>query len=223
MTPLNTPGHPAPSTCGARAGSTPVGTVGRPPHFDGRALLLAVGVLLWLAMAIIGPPHPAHAAAAGYPDPLPSRHPATSADPPAYRGPLAEGHLPADVLRRFEPPAVPWAPGHRGVDLAAAAGTPVLAVRAGVVSFAGTIAGTGVVSVTHPGTGEPALRTTYEPVQPLVAVGAQVTAGEVIGRVAAGSGHCPTSCLHWGLLRGRRYLDPLALVGLGRARLLPLL
>jgi len=30
------------------------------------------------------------------------------------------------------------------------------------------------------------------------------------------------ACLHWGLLQGDVYLDPLALLGLGRVRLLPL-
>jgi hypothetical protein len=35
-------------------------------------------------------------------------------------------------------------------------------------------------------------------------------------------GHVDASVLHWGLLRGTDYLDPLALLGLERVRLLPL-
>ena len=37
------------------------------------------------------------------------------------------------------------------------------------------------------------------------------------------SSHCfPEACLHWGLLQGEAYLDPLSLVGGGPIRLLPL-
>ena len=42
----------------------------------------------------------------------------------------------------------------------------------------------------------------------------------------SGEGHAScrpgTACLHWGLLRGDTYLDPLALITQGRLRLLPL-
>src|SRR5690606_5087481 len=68
------------------------------------------------------------------------------------------------VLRGWEPPATAYGRGHRGVDLAAAPGAPVRAVAAGRVSFAGRVAGRGVVSVELAGTGDPPLRTTYEPV-----------------------------------------------------------
>lgn len=124
------------------------------------------------------------------------------------------------VLRRFDPPARPWLPGHRGVDLGASPGSPVRAAGAGTILFAGVIAGRGVVSVGHGG----GLRTTYEPVDldPDVHVGNPVLAGEPIGALAAGHPGCPAdACLHWGLRRGDQYLDPLALLGLGRVRLLP--
>jgi murein DD-endopeptidase MepM/ murein hydrolase activator NlpD len=90
------------------------------------------------------------------------------------------------------------------------------------VTFAATLAGRGVVVVDHGGT-----RTTYEPVTATVPVGATVTAGTPVGRLAAGS-HCgATPCLHWGLRRGSTYLDPLGqsaddqLTGSGQVRLLP--
>jgi pyruvate/2-oxoglutarate dehydrogenase complex dihydrolipoamide acyltransferase (E2) component len=76
------------------------------------------------------------------------------------------------------------------------------------------LAGRGVVVVVH---GD--LRTTYEPLAPSVRVGDAVDAGAVIGRLAEG-GHCP-GCLHWGLLRGDVYLDPVQLVRRGPSRLLP--
>ncbi|MDX2541943.1 M23 family metallopeptidase [Streptomyces sp. WI04-05B] len=132
------------------------------------------------------------------------------------------------VLRAWEPPPSPYARGHRGVDLAAALGAPVRAVAAGRVHFAGRVAGRGVVSVELSGTGAPPLRTTYEPVTAAVEKGAEVTAGEVVGTVEVGSGHCATTCVHWGLLRGDTYLDPLTLLPpwllhRGPARLLPVL
>ncbi|MFI5534257.1 M23 family metallopeptidase [Kitasatospora sp. NPDC051853] len=125
------------------------------------------------------------------------------------------------LLQRFDPPPVRWAAGHRGVDLAASVGDTVRAAAPGVVSFSGMVGGRPVVTVTHPGSGSPALRTTYLPVTG-VPVGTAVSAGQPIGELTTGTGHCASGCLHWGLLRGKRYLDPLALLGTGRARLLPL-
>ncbi|MEV5816253.1 murein hydrolase activator EnvC family protein [Streptomyces mutabilis] len=120
------------------------------------------------------------------------------------------GDRPA-VLRGWEPPADPYGPGHRGVDLAAQAGAPVRAVAAGTVSFAGRVAGRGVVSVELAATGDPPLRTTYEPVAVSVKKGDEVAAGEVLGTVEPTGSHC-TGCLHWGLLRGDVYLDPLSVL-----------
>jgi murein DD-endopeptidase MepM/ murein hydrolase activator NlpD len=125
-------------------------------------------------------------------------------------------------VRDFDPPAQPWLPGNRGLDLAGHPGQTVHAAGAGVVTFAGQIAHIGVVSVTH-GVGGEALRTTYEPLQVAVRVGQQVSAGDGLGRLTLAGSHCaPQDCLHWGLLRGEDYLDPLALLGLEQVRLLPI-
>lgn len=122
-----------------------------------------------------------------------------------------------EILRGFHPPPVPWGAGHRGVDLAASSGQTVRSAGAGQVAYAGVLAGRGVVVVRH---GE--LRTTYEPVASTVSVETRVAVGAALGTVEAG-GHCTgRTCLHWGLKRGAKYLDPLALVGLGPPRLLPL-
>ncbi|MFD4659447.1 peptidoglycan DD-metalloendopeptidase family protein [Kitasatospora sp. NPDC058444] len=130
---------------------------------------------------------------------------------------------PDGVLSRFEPPAKVWAAGHRGVDLAAAPGMEVRTAAPGVVTFSGLVAGRPVVTVSHPGSGSPPLRTTYLPVTGTVPVGTPVAAGQPIGLLAPNGRHCAGhDCLHWGLLRGSRYLDPLALFGAGTARLLPL-
>ncbi len=123
------------------------------------------------------------------------------------------------VVTPFRPPAHPYGPGHRGVDLAGLPGQPVLAAGAGTVVFAGPLAGRGVVSVQHDG----GLRTTYEPLVPLVAVGAVVRGGDVLGRLGSGHAGCPlAACLHWGVIRDRdEYLDPVVLLRPAHVRLLP--
>ena len=122
------------------------------------------------------------------------------------------------VTSRFDPPASKWGAGHRGVDLQGHAGQGVRTALAGRVTFAATLAGRGVVVVDHGG-----VRTTYEPVSSSVHVGQHVARGARIGTLQRASSHCfPGACLHWGLLRGETYLDPLTLVDAGPIRLLPL-
>jgi len=122
------------------------------------------------------------------------------------------------VVRGFEPPPGPYAPGHRGVDLGGTAGQRVLAVADGVVSFTGRVAGVGVVSVDTA-----AGRVTYQPVMATVRRGEPVVAGEVLGALSTVGGHClPRACLHLGLVVGDTYHDPLALLGGGAVRLLPI-
>nr|WP_276612084.1 M23 family metallopeptidase [Kineococcus vitellinus] len=111
-----------------------------------------------------------------------------------------------------------YAAGHRGADLAAAPGQPVLAVAAGSVAFAGPVAGRGVVVVAH----ADGSRTTYEPVVASVAAGQAVQRSGVLGAVAAAPAHCALPCLHLGLRRGEAYLDPLARLRGGAPVLLPL-
>jgi murein DD-endopeptidase MepM/ murein hydrolase activator NlpD len=140
---------------------------------------------------------------------------AVPAPVPSWSAPLA-GEL--QVTRPFDPPSGPYAAGHRGVDLAGAPGSPVVAAGDGVVVFAGMVAGRPVVSIDHPN----GLRTTYEPVEPSVAAGRHVARGSPIGTLAGGHTGCPReACLHWGLRRGGTYLDPLLLLRPPRVRLLP--
>ncbi|MCK9897767.1 M23 family metallopeptidase [Frankia sp. AgB32] len=123
----------------------------------------------------------------------------------------------AAVSRGFERPATQFGAGHRGIDLPAPPGTPIRAAADGIVSYAGPVAGREVVAVSHG-----AVRTTYEPLLPTVRVGDLVQAGDQIGLLAPGHPGCPgTACLHWGLLRGTQYLDPLASFRRVRPRLLP--
>ena len=122
------------------------------------------------------------------------------------------------VLTPFAPPTSEYGAGHRGVDLAGEPGQTVRSALPGTVSFAGRIAGRGVVVVQHGET-----RTTYEPVSSTISVGAAVAAGDAIGTLGLVGSHCfPRACLHWGWLRASMYLDPLELVGVLRVRLVPL-
>jgi murein DD-endopeptidase MepM/ murein hydrolase activator NlpD len=123
------------------------------------------------------------------------------------------------IHRRFEQPRDQWSRGHRGVDLLASVGQPVLSPGEGVVAFSGVIAGRGVITVRHSGE----LRTTYEPVDARLASGRRVHRGDALGVISPAAGHCvPLTCLHWGAISGMTYRDPLTLLGIGRPVLLPL-
>ena len=141
--------------------------------------------------------------------------PVASAAPGAFDWPLRPK---PQVLTPFDRPEHDWLPGHRGVDLAAGEGEPVLAVADGTVVFAGSVAGKPVVSVDHPG----GLRSTYEPVSASVTAGTRVRRGAVVGFVQSGHGSCTSTCVHWGIRRGRDYLDPTALIRGHPIRLKPL-
>jgi murein DD-endopeptidase MepM/ murein hydrolase activator NlpD len=166
------------------------------------ASLLAAAAIVTPTIAKAEPPAPEQADAPNAPASGPWRSPV--------------GTL--DLLTRFDPPPEPWLAGHRGVDLAAGPDLPVIAAGAGTVVFADDLAGRGVVSIVH----DNGLRTTYEPVEPLVAAGETVAAGQTIGHLQPGHASCPgRACLHLGLKRGPLYLDPMLLFGEGTVRLLP--
>ncbi|GAA3174612.1 hypothetical protein GCM10010531_30240 [Blastococcus jejuensis] len=165
---------------------------------------MRVAVLVVLSVLFLTVPAPATAEPSGPP-------PAVA----LWASPVGE----PTVTRAFDAPSSPYGPGHRGVDLAGAPGAAVLAAGDGVVVFAGMVAGRPVVSIDH----ADGLRTTYEPVDPSVAAGQQVTRGSPIGTLLAGHPSCmAAACLHWGLRRGETYLDPLALLRPPRVRLLPM-
>lgn len=124
---------------------------------------------------------------------------------PSWQWPLAPR---PPVLRGFNPPPKPWLSGHRGVDLGfAVAGAPVTSPAAGTVSFVGVVVDRPVITIDHGG----GLRSSFEPVESTLAVGATVTAGQVVGAVLPG--HCPAAqCLHWGVRDGEDYVNPLQFV-----------
>ncbi|MEU0103258.1 M23 family metallopeptidase [Streptomyces sp. NPDC006267] len=193
-----------------------------------RAAALPLPVLLALLVFVAHGP-----LAAGLPAPGPAAVPVGApASPPAAGADADDGARSwplagrPSVSRGWEPPAGPYGPGHRGVDLAAGPGARVLAAADGLVSFAGPVAGRGVLVLEVADSGSPPLRTTYEPVRALVEEGAGVRAGQPVGVLEEGPFHCAEGCLHWGLRRGDAYLDPLSLLPpslsrRGPSRLLP--
>ncbi|MFO8074853.1 MAG: peptidoglycan DD-metalloendopeptidase family protein [Actinomycetota bacterium] len=139
--------------------------------------------------------------------------------PSAGAGPGSGGHpttvapVGGELLRDFDPPDEPWGAGHRGVSLAAAPGEVVVAARAGVVAFAGEVAGAGWVTVDHGG----GLDTTYGVLDPrLVEGGQRLEAGAPVGLLAEEATH-----LHWGARLDGEYLHPLSLLAPWRVRLVP--
>lgn len=138
------------------------------------------------------------------PDPGPERAAAV-----AYRPPVD-----GEVVDPFRAPTSRYGPGNRGVDYATAPGTSVAAAAAGIVAFAGQVAGSLHVTVHH----ADGIRTTYAFLASVsVRRGQRVAAGDELGR----AGHS----LHWSARAGAAYLDPLALLARGRhsgrARLVP--
>ena len=117
-----------------------------------------------------------------------------------------------DVVAAFADAGGPYAAGqHRGIDVAAAVGTPVVAAAAGVVRFSGLVGSSGLtVSIR---TADGRFDTSY-----LHLAGATVRAGQTVGvgdRIGAvgttGRASTATPHLHLGVRDAgtRRYRDPL--------------
>lgn len=117
------------------------------------------------------------------------------------------GYLPpvdAPVVDPFRPPATPFGPGNRGLVYGTEPGTVVRAAAAGVVTFAGSVAGSRHVTVQH----ADGLRTSYSFLDAVVVVvGQRVAQGESVGTTVGR--------LHLGARSGDAYLDPASLFGAG--------
>lgn len=97
---------------------------------------------------------------------------------------------------------------HKGLDIAAAVGTPVRAVAYGEVVFAGWKRGSGLTAViAHPG----GITSTYAHAQEVaVRPGQKVAAGEVVARVGE-SGRTTGPHLHFELKKNGELIDPTGL------------
>jgi murein DD-endopeptidase MepM/ murein hydrolase activator NlpD len=175
---------------------------------DGGWRLLVVALLLTVAALL-----PSAAPAAPVARPIPP--PTTGRDPPRVPALWMPAH--GAVVRGFDARAGPYGPGHRGIDIAAPAGTIARAPAAGKVVFAGPVAGTTWVSLLV----APGVRVTLGPLlDPTTA--RRVRLGDPLGRV--GPGHQVGGVtLHLSARVDGVYVDPLAyLVDRPRPRLAPL-
>jgi murein DD-endopeptidase MepM/ murein hydrolase activator NlpD len=110
------------------------------------------------------------------------------------------------VIRAFDPPDSPYGSGHRGIDIAVAAGTVVLAPADGRVTFAGPVGGRLFLTIDHSG----GLESTYSWVAALdVRRGDLVGQGQAVAR--SGTGHTGDAVpnLHVGVKLDDAYVDPL--------------
>ncbi|WP_438855699.1 murein hydrolase activator EnvC family protein [Agromyces sp. M3QZ16-3] len=177
---------------------------------------VAAGVAGMLAALVVVLASPGSAAASTVAEATPSAHAATRVEGPADRWVWPVGP-PVLVVAPFRAPPTPYSAGHRGIDLAVVPGTAVVAAAPGTVSFAGPVAGRGVLSIDH-GDG---VVSSIEPVDAVVTTGVRVGAGETVATVATG-GHCADRCVHLGVRVHGEYVSPLRWFGgVPRAVLLP--
>jgi len=147
-------------------------------------------------------------------------HPGATHPGATHPGALATWRLPlahSELLRPFTPPTRRYGRGHRGVDLATTLGSAVCAPADATIAFIGQVNRVATVVLSHAS----GYRSTYQSVTSGLKVGAKVLAGKPFGKVSA-LGHLPGAIsLHWGLLQGETYLDPLSLLPHFRTHLLP--
>jgi hypothetical protein len=125
---------------------------------------------------------------------------------------------PADgpVLQPFSfDPGKPYAAGqHRGIDIGAPAGAPVLAPAGGTISFAGTVPGGGLTLAIHTPDGYSATLVHLGAIK--VARGATVGEGSIVGSVGpSGDPEHAQPYVHLGIRIAadpQGYVDPLALL-----------
>ena len=114
------------------------------------------------------------------------------------------------VVRPFDPPDSPFGSGHRGIDIAASVGTPVVAAADGVVTFSGPVGGRLFLTIDHGG----GLESTYSFLDAVVARrGSVVTQGQVVARSGTGHAGSVVPHLHFGVRLLDVYVDPLDYLG----------
>ena len=127
---------------------------------------------------------------------------------------------PHSVVREFIASESAYGRGHRGIDIAAVAGSAVRAPASGRVLFSGEVAGRGVLTIEHPND----VVSTIEPIDSSVTVGDVVSAGDVVGIVAPpevvwGASHV-CSCVHIGARYRGEYVSPRTLLEQARTAVL---
>jgi murein DD-endopeptidase MepM/ murein hydrolase activator NlpD len=129
--------------------------------------------------------------------------------------PLSVIHLVSPFGKRIDPFYGTWA-YHQGVDYRAGYGTPVYAVANGTVTNSGYNGGFGnEIRLKHPS----GLTTQYAHLSSVsVRKGQNVKKGQIIGRVGA-TGRATGAHLHFGLIRGKNYINPTNLKMVGTEKL----
>ena len=108
----------------------------------------------------------------------------------------------APISDPYRTPPCRWCAGNRGIEYATVPGTPVRAVAAGTVTFAGTVVDRRYVVVEH----ADGRRATYGLLSSIgVAVGDRVAVRSIVGTAG------PTT--HFGLRDGDAYVDPTPEIG----------
>ena len=112
------------------------------------------------------------------------------------------------VVDSFRPPSCERCAGHRGITIATEQGSQAVAVRPGLVTFSGEVAGLiYVVQEIRPG-----VRVTYGWLaDKAVSAGQILGAGELLGHTGTRT--------YLGVRSGDNYVDPLSHLGFARARL----
>jgi murein DD-endopeptidase MepM/ murein hydrolase activator NlpD len=127
------------------------------------------------------------------------------------------------IVRGFDPPDDPYGAGHRGIDIAAAVGTVVLAPDDGVVTFAGKVGGRLFLTIDH---GRGISSTCSWLTSVLVRKNDRVARGQPVATTGWGHPEMPMPQLHFGVRLNGTYVDPIAFLGplsvTGLIRLAPL-
>jgi peptidase M23-like protein len=114
------------------------------------------------------------------------------------------------IVRGFDLPDDPYGPGHRGIDVAAAVGTVIIAPDDGVVTFAGKVGGRLFLTIDHGG-GISSTCSWLSSV--LVRKNDHVVRGQPVATTGWGHPELPMPHLHFGVRSNGTYVDPMAFLG----------
>jgi len=137
--------------------------------------------------------------------PAPATSDAAGVGPASWQWPVS-----GPVIDAYDAPDTPFGSGHRGIDIAAAVGTTVVAPEAARVAFAGRVGGHLFVTLDHGG----GLESTYSWLgSALVHRDDMVARGQPIATTGAGHPGKTPPHLHLGVKLADVYQDPLDYLG----------
>lgn len=116
----------------------------------------------------------------------------------------ADGTIVRTIVRQADIPEKNWQKGHRGIDLPAGDGAGLVCLADGRIIFAGRVGGKDVVTIRT----DDGFRASFEPAVTTLAKDTPVRRGQAIGTVEGSSDHCGSRCVHLGVRKDGRYIDP---------------